>query len=241
MKTFEGKVVIVTGRSSGIGEAAALQFAREGATVVIAARRSDKSEAVIRQITALGSKGLFIQTDVTKRTDIEALVEGTLARFGRLDCAVNNAGITGPVSVPTAEIEEKSWDEVMNVNLKGVWLCMKYEIPAMLKQGKGAIVNVSSAYGYKPSDVGHAPCCASKFGLIGLSKTAAIDYAQQGIRINVVSPGFTHSEMVDPYLQSAPELMKALISRYSVMNRLGHGEEVAEAMRPGCARMQRGL
>lgn len=126
MKTFEGKVVIVTGGSSGIGAAAALQFAREGAKVVIAARRNDKSEAVVRQISALGGEGLFIQTDVTKRADIEALVEGTLARFGRLDCALNNAGIAGPVSVPVAEITEESWDALMNINLKGVWLCMKY-------------------------------------------------------------------------------------------------------------------
>jgi NAD(P)-dependent dehydrogenase (short-subunit alcohol dehydrogenase family) len=121
--------------------------------VVIAARRSDKSEAVVRQIESLGSEGLFIQTDVVKRADIEALVERTVARFGRLDCALNNAGIAGPGMTPVADIEEKSWDEVMNINLKGVWLCMKYEIPAMLKQSKGAIVNVSSIYGFKPSDV----------------------------------------------------------------------------------------
>ena len=230
MKTIGNKVIIVTGGSSGIGAAAALQFAREGAKVVIAARRNDKSEAVVRQIETLGSEGLFIQTDVTKRTDIEALVEGTLARFGKLDCAVNNAGVAGPVLVPVAEVEEEGWDEVMNVNLKGVWMCMKYEIPAMLKQGKGSIVNISSIYGFKPSDVGHAPYCASKFGVIGLSKTAAIDYGQQGIRVNVVSPGYTHSEIVDPYVDSAPELMEALRSRYSAQDRLGDAEEIAEVI-----------
>jgi A-factor type gamma-butyrolactone 1'-reductase (1S-forming) len=230
MKNFDGRVVIVTGGSSGIGAAAALQFAREGARVVIAARRNDKSEAVVRQIEALGSEGLFLQTDVTKRADIEALVEGTLTRFGRLDCAVNNAGIAGPVLVPVAEIEEEGWDEVMNINLKGVWMCMKYQIPAMLKHGKGAIVNVSSIYGYKPSDVGHAPYCTSKYGVIGLSKTAAIDYAQQGIRVNVVSPGFTHSEMVDPAVEAFPDVMKAVVHRYSAQNRLGDAEETAEAI-----------
>ncbi len=198
MKTFDGKVVIVTGGSSGIGAAAALQFAREGTKVVIAARRNDKSEAVVRKIEALGSEGVFFQTDVTKRTDIEALVEGTLTRFGRLDCAVNNAGIAGPVLVPVAEIEEEGWDEVMNINLKGVWMCMKYQIPAMLKHGKGAIVNISSIYGFKPSDVGHAPYCASKYGVIGLSKTAAIDYAQQGIRVNVVSPASIKALLLSP-------------------------------------------
>ena len=230
MKTFEGKVVIVTGASSGLGEAAALKFAREGARVVIAARREDKSQKIVHQIEALGGEGLFIRTDVTKRADIEALVNGTVAKFGKLDCAVNNAGITGPVMVPLAEIEEEAWDELMNTNLKAVWMCMKYEILAMLKQGKGAIVNISSIYGFKPSDVGAAPYCTSKFGVIGLSKTAAIDYAQQGIRVNVVSPGFTHSEMVDPYVETAPELIKAAVSRYSALNRLGHAEETAEAI-----------
>jgi NAD(P)-dependent dehydrogenase (short-subunit alcohol dehydrogenase family) len=230
MKTFEGKVVIVTGGSSGLGAAAALQFAREGAKVVIAARRSNKSADVVRQIETLGSEGLFIQTDVAKRADIEALVDGTLARFGRLDCAVNNAGIVGPVTMPVADITEEGWDAVMNINLKGVWLCMKYEIPAMLKQGKGAIVNISSIYGFKPGDLGNAPYCTSKFGVVGLSKTAAVDYGQQGIRVNVVSPGFTHSEMVDPLAENNAELTKALVSRYSAQNRLGDAEETAEAI-----------
>ena len=229
-KSFAGRVAIVTGGSSGIGAATALQFAREGARVVIAARRNDKSEAVVRQIEALGSEGLFIQTDVTKRADVEALVEGTLARFGRLDCAVNNAGIVGPVAVPVAEIDEDGWDAVMNVNLKGVWMCMKYEIPAMLKGGKGAIVNVSSIYGFKGSDIGHAPYCTSKFGVIGLSKTAAIDYAQQGIRVNAVSPGFTRSEMVDPDVEASAELFKTLCRRHSAQNRLGEAEETAESI-----------
>jgi len=230
MKTFENKVVIVTGGSSGIGAAAALQFARGGAKVVIAARRSDKSAAVVREIEALGGEGLFIQTDVGERADIEALVEGTLAKFGRLDCAVNNAGIAGAVCVPIADIEEANWDAVLNINLRAVWMCMKYEIPAMLKQGKGAIVNVSSIYGFKPSDAGHAPYCASKYAVIGLSKTAAIDYALRGIRVNVVSPGFTRSEMVDPSVEASADFFKVLASRYSAMNRLGESEETAEAI-----------
>jgi NAD(P)-dependent dehydrogenase (short-subunit alcohol dehydrogenase family) len=230
MNTFEGKVVLVTGASSGLGAAAALTFAREGAKVVVAARREDKSQTVVQQIKALGGEGVFIKTDVTKRADIEALVDGTMATFGKLDCAVNNAGITGPVMVPLAEIEEAAWDELMNTNLKAVWMCMKYEIPAMLRQGKGAIVNISSIYGFKPNDIGAAPYCASKFGLIGLSKTAAIDYAQQGIRVNVVCPGVTHSEMVDPYVEAAPELMKTVVSRYSALNQIGQAEDCAEAI-----------
>ncbi len=230
MNSLAGKVVIVTGASSGLGEAAALKFAREGAKVVVAARREDKGSAVVQQIEALGGEGIFIQTDVTSQADIQALVDGTVERFGKLDFAVNNAGITGPVRVPVAEIDEQGWDELMDTNLKAVWMCMKYEILAMLTQGHGAIVNISSIYGYKPSDIGGAPYSASKFGLIGLSKSAAIDYAQQGIRVNVVSPGFTHSEMVDPYVEAAPELMEAVVSRHSAMNRLGEAAEVAEAI-----------
>ncbi len=230
MKSLEGKVVIVTGASSGLGEAAALRFSQAGAKVVIAARRQDKGQMVVDKIDALGAEGLFIKTDVTKRADIEALVDGTVAKFGRLDCAVNNAGIAGPAMVPVAEIEEEDWDELMNTNLKAVWMCMKFEILAMLKQGKGSIVNISSIYGFKPSDIGIAPYCTSKFGVIGLSKSAAVDYAQQGIRVNVASPGFAHSEMVDPIVEAEPELMKAIVSRHSAMNRLGEAAEIAEAI-----------
>ena len=150
----------------------------------------------------------------------------TVERFGRLDCAFNNAGITRPTLTPVAEIDEKGWDETMAVNLKAVWLCMKYEIPAMLNAGKGAIVNCSSMYGVA-GDVGHAAYCASKSAVIGLTKVAAVDYGQQGIRVNAVSPGFVHSEMVDPYVENAPELMKASTSRHSAMNRLGEASEVA--------------
>ena len=231
MKPFEGKVVIVTGASAGIGEAAAVQFAAQGAKVVVAARRAEKGEQVVRRLEAAGGEAVFIQADVTKRGDVEALVDRTMARFGRLDCAVNNAGIAGPVMTPVADIEEEDWDALMNTNLKAVWMCMKYEIRAMLRQPPpcgGAIVNVSSIYGLKPSDLGHAPYCASKFALIGLSKTAAIDYGQQGLRVNVVAPGFTRSEMVDP--DAAPDLFQAVAAKYSAMNRLGHASETAEAI-----------
>tara|TARA_R110000787_G_scaffold282370_1_gene394199 strand:- start:2926 stop:3705 length:780 start_codon:yes stop_codon:yes gene_type:complete len=229
MKTFAEKVVIVTGATSGLGEAAALKFAREGASVVLAARREDKGQAVLQKIEALGAEGMFIKTDVTDGADVQAVVEKTLARFGKLDCAVNSAGISGPVLVPVADIEETDWDALMDTNLKAVWMCMKYQIRAMLKRGAGSIVNISSIYGYKPSDVGHAPYCASKYALIGLSKSAAVDYGQQGIRVNVVSPGYTHSEMIDPVAEAQPEFINAVVNRYSAMNRLGRAEETAEA------------
>ena len=157
MKSFDDKVVIVTGASSGIGEAAALKFAREGAKVVVAGRGEDRGRTVVERIEALGAEGLFVKTDVADRAQVERLVAETLAKFGRLDCAVNNAGIPGRLNVPVADIEEDDWDAVMNTNLRAVWLCMKYE-SARCSHGKGsAIVNVSSVYGYKPSDMGHAP------------------------------------------------------------------------------------
>lgn len=230
MKTMQGKVAIVTGASSGLGEATALRFAEAGANVVVAARREDKGEMVVKKIEGLGARGLFVRTDVTQREAIQAMVERTVAEFGGLDCAVNNAGIAGPVMIPMAEIEEQDWDELMNTNLRAVWMCMKYEILAMLKRGGGSIVNISSIYGFKPSDVGQSPYCTSKFGIIGLSKSAAVDYAQVGIRINVVSPGYTHSEMVDPYVAAEPEKMRAAVSRHSAMNRLGETREVAEVV-----------
>ena len=240
MGTFTGKVALVTGGTSGIGAACALQFAREGAKVVIAARRRDKGEALVSQIEALGSEALFVETDVSQGgVSIQAMVAATVARFGRLDCAVNNAGIGGPAFTPLADVAEADWDAVMNVNLKAVWLCMKHEIPAMLANGQGAIVNVSSIYGFKPSDVGHAPYSTSKFGVIGLTKAASVDYGQQGIRVNAVCPGFTHSEMVDPVAEAAPDLMKTLVARYSAQNRLGDAEETAEAITWLCSHAAR--
>ena len=163
--------------------------------------------------------------------DVEAMVAKTVESFGRLDMAVNAAGVGGPSQTPIADIEEADWDAVLDTNLKAVWRCMKYEIRAMLAcGGGGSIVNVSSIYGYKPSDVGHAPYCAAKHGVIGLSKTAAIDYADKGIRVNVVCPGLFHSEMVDPYLDVAPDFISSLTLRHSTMNRLGEAHEIAEAI-----------
>jgi NAD(P)-dependent dehydrogenase (short-subunit alcohol dehydrogenase family) len=228
-RPFDGKVALVTGASAGLGAATALQFARDGASVVIAARREDQGEAVARAARDLGTDALFVRADVTRREDVEAMLKATLDRFGRLDCAVNNAGISGPVGVPAADVTEDQWDAVMNLNLRAVWLCMKHQIPAMLAHGAGAIVNVSSIFGYKPSDIGHAAYCASKHAVIGLSKTAAIDYGQAGLRINVIAPGFTLSEMVDP-VKKGVERYARLATRYSAMNRLGNAEETANAI-----------
>ncbi len=230
MKRLDDKVILITGGSSGLGAAAAVLLARDGAKVALAARRRDKSEAVLHEIGKADGDALFIQTDVTDSGAVKAMVEKTVAHFGRLDCAVNNAGISGPTLTPVAEIDEAGWDATLNTNLKAVFMCMKYEIPAMLRHGKGSIVNISSIYGYKPSDLGHAPYAVSKHGVIALTKSAAIDYAGRGIRVNAVCPGFTHSEMVDPYVDAEAALMGAVIRRHSSMNRLGGADEIAEAI-----------
>jgi len=201
MRPFEGKVALVTGGSSGLGAATALQFAREGARVVIAARRTEQSESVLQQITALGGEALFVRTDVSRAVDVAAMVQATLDRFGRLDCAVNNAGVSGTVGKPVADVKEA-----------------------------GAIVNVASIYGIKPSDLGHATYSASKFGVVGLTQSAAIDYGQRGLRINAVAPGFTRSEMVNPDAPASAERYKVIAAKHSAMNRLGHAEEIASAI-----------
>jgi len=230
MTAFSGKVALVTGASSGLGEAAAWRFAQEGAKVVVAARRAEQGARVVQRIVAAGGEALFVPADVSRAGDVERMVASALERFGRLDCAVNNAGIAGPRFTPIADVTEAQWDEVMGVNLKGVWLCMKHEIPALLASGGGVIVNVASIYGLKPSDIGHASYATSKFGVVGLTQSAASDYGQAGLRINAVSPGFTRSEMVDPDRPGAAERYRALTARHSGMNRLGRAEETANAI-----------
>lgn len=230
MGIFAGKVALVTGGSSGLGEATALKFAQEGAKVVIAARRAEQSARVVERIVALGSEALFVPTDVSRAADVEHVVKAAVEKFGRLDYAVNNAGIAGPRFTPIAEVTEEQWDEVMGSNLKGVWLCMKYQIPALLATGGGAIVNIASIYGLKPSDIGHGSYSASKHGVVGLTQSAAADYGQLSIRINAVAPGFTRSEMVDPNRPGAAEKYQALVERHSSMKRLGQAEETANAI-----------
>ena len=230
MAMFSGKVALVTGASAGLGEATAWRFAQDGAKVVVAARRADQGARVAQRIVDAGGEALFVQADVSRAGDVERLIASTLERFGRLDCAVNNAGIAGPRFTPIADVTEAQWDEVMGVNLKGVWLCMKHEIPALLAGGGGAIVNVASIYGLKPSDIGHASYATSKFGVVGLTQSAASDYGQMGLRINAIAPGFTRSEMVDPDRPGAAGRYQALTARHSGMKRLGRAEEPAGAV-----------
>lgn len=229
-KRFSGKVALVTGATSGIGRETALQFAREGARVVLCGRREPQGLRAVSEIEAAGGEALFVPTDVTDGESVRCLVETAVERFGRLDCAFNNAGIGGDAMKPTAEHSRENWDRVIATNLTSVWLSMKFEIGAMLQGGGGAIVNNSSGYGLVGSDIGHAPYSAAKHGVIGLTKSAAIEYAQKGIRVNAVCPGWTHSELVDPALEAMPDVFDAILKHEVPMQRIAAAVEVARAV-----------
>ncbi len=222
---LDGKVALVTGASSGIGRASAIAFASAGAKVVVASRRLAESEETVRLIKETGGEAIFVKTDVSNAAEVEALVNKTVKTYGRLDCACNNAGIGGKPGLITDDISEEDWDRLVNVNLKGTWLCLKYEIRAMLKQNSGAIVNVASIAGV----VGIANIAnysATKGGVIALTRALAMDYAKEGIRINVVSPGFIETDMLTALSRDALAQLKAM----HPIGRIGKPEEVAETI-----------
>lgn len=223
--TFTNKVVIVTGGASGIGRAAALAFAKRGAKVAVA--DWTENQETVQLITASGGEAIFIKCDVSKAADVKAMVEKTVATFGRLDYAFNNAGIEG-ASALTKDCSEENWDKTIDVNLKGIWLCMKYEIPEILKQGKGAIVNCSSVAGLVGFQ-GLPAYVASKHGVVGLTKTAALEYAQLGIRVNAVCPGVIQTPMIDRLTGTNKEAIDQF-TKLEPVGRFGQPEEIANAV-----------
>lgn len=225
---LKNKVALVTGGSSGIGRASAMAFARAGAKVVIADIDKTGGEEVVRLIRETGGEASFVEADVAQAVEVEAMVEQTVRTFGRLDYGHNNAGIGGQ-QAPTADCTEENWYQVLNVNLTGTWLCMKYEIRQMLKQGGGCIVNTSSTAGLTGTNLLAPAYAASKHGIIGLTRTAAVEYAKQGIRVNAICPGIIRTPLMERHLSQHPEFEAQILARYPG-GRMGTPAEVAEAV-----------
>jgi NAD(P)-dependent dehydrogenase (short-subunit alcohol dehydrogenase family) len=224
---LEGKVALVTGGTSGIGRETAVLFAKAGAKVVVAGRREPEGKETVELIRAAGGDGLFLKADVSKASEVEALIQKTVEKFGRLDAAFNNAGIEG-VWVPLIKQSEEDWDRTIDVNLKGVWLCLKYEILQMLKQGGGgAIVNMASIGGLVGFS-GAAAYSASKHGVMGLTRAAALENARSKIRINAVCPGAVETALADRVF-GAPSVHKYVVSIHPI-GRFGKPAEIAEAV-----------
>ena len=224
---LENKNAIIYGAGGNIGRGVALTFAREGAKVVVADIVVAGGEETVQMIKAAGGEAIFFKADMGKAADIEAMVKKTVDTYGRLDCAHNNAGIEGTTR-KTIDYTEEEWDRVIDINLKGVWLCMKYQIPQMLKQGGGAIVNTASDAGLL--GVPQMPAyVASKHGVVGLTKTAALEYAKQGIRVNAVCPGVIKTPMVDRITGLRPGRAERMTAAEPV-GRMGKPEEIGEAV-----------
>ena len=224
---LENKVGLVTGAGSGIGRASALAFAREGAKVVVVDTIAGSGEETVTMIRKAGGEASFVRTDVSKANEVQAMVNRTVEIYGRLDSAYNNAGVVVPPRL-TPDTREEDWDHVISVNLKGVWLCMKYEIPQMLKQGRGVIVNASSMVGLIGLSKRSA-YAASKHGVVGLTKVAALEYANAGIRVNAVCPAVVSTPLVESIISTDQEAEDQLMSMIP-MGRLGTLEEIAEVV-----------
>lgn len=226
MYDFKEKVAFVSGASTGIGRATALAFARNSARVVVADINEDAGGQTARMIQEEGGEALFIKCNVANSLEVKSAIEKTVAIYGRLDMAFNNAGIEG-VQGNTVECTEENWQKVIDINLKGVWLCMKFEIPQLLKQGGGAIVNCSSIAGVI-GFAGSPAYVASKHGVIGLTQTAALEFAKSNIRVNAICPGVIQTPMIERFVEGDPQFQNILISG-APMGRVGQPEDIANA------------
>ena len=229
---MEGKVAIITGATSGIGDAACRLFASKGAKVVASGRRLDRGEALEAAVRSDGGELTFVQADMGSDADIKAMVDTAMSKYGRLDCAFNNAGMGGDPSL-IHEYDDASWEEVINVNLTGVYRCMKYEIAAMLETGAkeecgASIVNCSSALGHRGSDLSGTSYTAAKHGVIGLTRQVAINYVKKNIRVNAICPGATETELLAEVINQGPEAAAALAA-VNPIGRLVSADEVAQA------------
>jgi NAD(P)-dependent dehydrogenase (short-subunit alcohol dehydrogenase family) len=226
-RRLENKIALITGASSGIGRATAIAFASEGAKVVLASRNEEATRETLRMVQECGGEGIVVKTDVSKAEDVQKLIQQVMDSYGQLDCAFNNAGVPGPIG-PLFELSEEDFDTVLDVNLKGVWLCMKYELLTMMGRG-GSIVNMSSMAGLMGT-AWTAAYTASKHGVIGLTKVAALEYAQQNIRINAVCPTVIDNTVIIEQVKQANPGMYAYLAGTHPMGRAGQPEEVAQVV-----------
>lgn len=221
---YAGKVAFVTGGGSGIGRATALAFAQAGASVAVVGRTNASTQETVQLIEDAGGRAIAIRCDVAKEDEVQAAVARTILAFGRIDFALNNAGVEHEL-IALADIASDEWERLIGINLGGVFFSMKHQVQQMLKQGAGSIVNISSGAGVK-GIAGQAAYCASKWGVIGLSKAAALDYAAMGIRVNVISPGFVATPMMERFTGGTEEGLRMVVSNEPV-GRPGRPEELA--------------
>lgn len=228
MDLMKNKVALVTGAASGIGRESALKLAQEGASVCVADVNVAGGEETTQYIIDAGGKAIFVRCDVTDADDVRAMVKATVDTFGGLDAAVNNAGISGSLVKRIHEVDDEVFDQIMSINVKGVWLCMKAELSIMLEQGVGSIVNIASVAGLIGSPKG-AAYTASKHAVVGLTKSTALDYAKLGIRVNAICPGYTETPMVKSITDENPAMQQITV-RAIPMRRLGQPTEIAEGV-----------
>jgi NAD(P)-dependent dehydrogenase (short-subunit alcohol dehydrogenase family) len=229
---LEGKIALVTGGGDGIGRATSIMFARDGAKVAVSDVRLDAAEETVTMIREQGGQAIAIEADVSSEAAVKAMVETTTAHFGRLDCACNNAAGGGGFK-PLQDVNEANWDKCHNITLKGVWLCLKYEIPAMLNSGGGAIVNIASLSGVRGEAL-QAPYSSAKGGVIALTRTAAAENAQKGVRVNAINPGAILTRALANYIETVPGAREHTVGTHA-MRRFGQPEEVADAVSYLCS------
>lgn len=228
MKRLEGKNIIITGGTSGIGHASAIKLASNGANIIISGRDDKKGNSVVKELLNFGIKAKYIKCDVTKKNEIKEMLDKSISYLGRIDCAFNNAGIEGEIA-SFVDSTEENWDSVINTNLKGIWYCMKYEIEHMLGNGVGNIVNMSSTSGLVGNGFGMTAYAASKFAIIGLTKSVALEYAKKNIRVNTLCPAFVETPMIESICKNHPKLRRRFESCQPI-GRMAKPEEIANSV-----------